>query len=713
MATEMHEAVVEEGVGLPAEAPQVRLTCGLGTAAQKTWKLHRLVTLLGDRRQAHIRLHDPEVSKAHCVIVHTGSDVLLADLASRSGTYLNDARVSLTPVADGDVIRVGPYQMQLAITSPDDGGCDTETGLEYQDPLRLELPCRLVEEGSGREWVLERRVSLLGSREGADVRLEHGEVSAAHAIVFSALGRVFVFDLGSRGGTAVNGRAVRLAEVGDGDVVAVGPFALRVVLGGEAGGAQATLSERPAAPRAPAGKDDGEAGAAGDVPGGAGTERAGGAASAEVGDDSPTAVLDQLEARIAALQNDLSAGWQRLGQWKRELEERERELSQWAEQIRRQRGEHEQRAEALSQREAELEASAQRVQQQRSELDAKSKGLSEREGDLSRREAALAEQEERIAQERSALAREREELASRAAALEAREKELAQRQREWEAQAEAVREREAALEQRSKEVEEYAAALEKREREIDARAEEVAQREAALAVRERELTSRAAELKQTAAELAERQAELRRHVEGLQKREESLEAFRAALQAAWEAFFGGSGSPGAGVSVAGTPGVAPAADAGGVAPEAQSVAEGAEAGVEQAASERGDRRADESAERVGAEARAPEGGGEAGAQGGRADALAAVPGAPAAAGLPEVSGGQAAGEQSREDGAGERGRPGPEGSLDPEVARRLKVLRRLAPDRSEEELVAQIREEMQRESQGAERKKRSLWWGRK
>ncbi len=81
---------------LPSEAPRVRITAGVGSAAQKTWNIRRPVTLIGSKRPAHIVLHDRDISPAHCVIINTGVDVLLKDLYTHSGTLCDDSRVDLT-----------------------------------------------------------------------------------------------------------------------------------------------------------------------------------------------------------------------------------------------------------------------------------------------------------------------------------------------------------------------------------------------------------------------------------------------------------------------------------------------------------------------------------------------------------------------------------------------------------------------------------------
>src|SRR3990172_11824147 len=118
-------------VELPAGAPQIRVTAGAGSAGQKTWTLRRPVTVIGSRRPAHIVLHDEDISNAHCVIVNTGSEVLLKDLHTSSGTQLNKTRVNLAVLADGDVITLGDTTIQVAIQFPESNLDDSGFGMKF------------------------------------------------------------------------------------------------------------------------------------------------------------------------------------------------------------------------------------------------------------------------------------------------------------------------------------------------------------------------------------------------------------------------------------------------------------------------------------------------------------------------------------------------------------------------------------------------------
>jgi pSer/pThr/pTyr-binding forkhead associated (FHA) protein len=73
----------------------------------------------------------------------------------------------------------------------------------------------------------------VGRASDATIRLEEPEVSRHHAVVFRKADGIWVVDLQSANGTAVNGRDVTAepASVGSGDMLSFGPstFALKIL----------------------------------------------------------------------------------------------------------------------------------------------------------------------------------------------------------------------------------------------------------------------------------------------------------------------------------------------------------------------------------------------------------------------------------------------------------------------------------------------------
>jgi hypothetical protein len=64
--------------------------------------------VLGRGDQAEIRLEDPFASSRHARLVHQGGIVVLEDLGSTNGTYLNEELLSgPQPLHPGDRVRIG------------------------------------------------------------------------------------------------------------------------------------------------------------------------------------------------------------------------------------------------------------------------------------------------------------------------------------------------------------------------------------------------------------------------------------------------------------------------------------------------------------------------------------------------------------------------------------------------------------------------------
>ena len=66
-------------------------------------------------------LESPTVSRRHARILVDGGEVVLEDLASKNGTFLRGQRISApTPLADGDVFRLGRVSVRLRAVPPDE-----------------------------------------------------------------------------------------------------------------------------------------------------------------------------------------------------------------------------------------------------------------------------------------------------------------------------------------------------------------------------------------------------------------------------------------------------------------------------------------------------------------------------------------------------------------------------------------------------------------
>lgn len=70
--------------------------------------------IVGRDETCRIRLTSSDVSRQHCRIRCNEQQVMVADLGSRNGTYVNERRVTTaTLLRPGDLLRVGPFIFQV------------------------------------------------------------------------------------------------------------------------------------------------------------------------------------------------------------------------------------------------------------------------------------------------------------------------------------------------------------------------------------------------------------------------------------------------------------------------------------------------------------------------------------------------------------------------------------------------------------------------
>jgi len=85
-------------------------------------RLNKGRTLIG-RRQADIVYDDPLISRKHAAVeIYNENYILVRDLASTNGTFVNDHLIHQAKLLDGDVVRVGKIKLRLTIIRGADGG---------------------------------------------------------------------------------------------------------------------------------------------------------------------------------------------------------------------------------------------------------------------------------------------------------------------------------------------------------------------------------------------------------------------------------------------------------------------------------------------------------------------------------------------------------------------------------------------------------------
>jgi diguanylate cyclase (GGDEF)-like protein len=79
-------------------------------AGSNVGEMHRVEgdeTVIGRAQNASIRLNDDGISRRHARVAQSGADVVIEDLGSANGTFVNGDTVTRRVLQDGDKIRIG------------------------------------------------------------------------------------------------------------------------------------------------------------------------------------------------------------------------------------------------------------------------------------------------------------------------------------------------------------------------------------------------------------------------------------------------------------------------------------------------------------------------------------------------------------------------------------------------------------------------------
>jgi len=86
-----------------------------------TGRSHELAvdkTTVGRVEDNTFAITDPSVSSHHCEILRKGSDVVVRDLNSTNGTYINGEKVTEAVLKPGQILRLGQIELRLETGAP-------------------------------------------------------------------------------------------------------------------------------------------------------------------------------------------------------------------------------------------------------------------------------------------------------------------------------------------------------------------------------------------------------------------------------------------------------------------------------------------------------------------------------------------------------------------------------------------------------------------
>ncbi|MBW2734555.1 MAG: diguanylate cyclase [Deltaproteobacteria bacterium] len=73
----------------------------------KKYNLEAASVIIGRSSKSDIQIDQESVSRNHCKLINTGKSIILRDLGSTNGTYVNDEPIDEYVARDGDLIKIG------------------------------------------------------------------------------------------------------------------------------------------------------------------------------------------------------------------------------------------------------------------------------------------------------------------------------------------------------------------------------------------------------------------------------------------------------------------------------------------------------------------------------------------------------------------------------------------------------------------------------
>ena len=161
---------------LPIWAGELIVQSGRQSGARRPLQIP--LTVIGKAAGCDIRLNSTNIGEMHCLLVHGPTGLMIRDLDSTQGTFVNGERITSLNLKDGDQLTIGSFQFRLhlpprSFAFPDQSAAGEPVKITEsdQDALRLQAAavaaqqCSLGEEEANlmhRKSALERQEEQLG-----------------------------------------------------------------------------------------------------------------------------------------------------------------------------------------------------------------------------------------------------------------------------------------------------------------------------------------------------------------------------------------------------------------------------------------------------------------------------------------------------------------------------------------------------------------------
>ena len=208
---------------------------------------------IGRGKAATIRIQESTAGREHCRLSYVDGELIVHDLKSRNGTYVNDAKVTEATLKAGDTLRCGSFPITIegrkregAIENWEENWDDDWTDLDAMKPPSWHLVYTsntgLVEVESLDPTL---RILALGSDSDCEICIEDAGVEPDHCEFTWEEGVLVATDLQTEVGTLVRDNPIDERVMKNGDMLVAGDFRIHAVRGaGRSGRSKSARSEQ-------------------------------------------------------------------------------------------------------------------------------------------------------------------------------------------------------------------------------------------------------------------------------------------------------------------------------------------------------------------------------------------------------------------------------------------------------------------------------------
>jgi two-component system, cell cycle response regulator len=110
VATDIKSKTVVTVISRITDRPVAKEACLVviyGAELGKKYNLESPTMIIGRSSKCDVQIDQESVSRNHCKLINTGKSVMIRDLGSTNGTYVNDVPIDEHVLRDGDLIKIG------------------------------------------------------------------------------------------------------------------------------------------------------------------------------------------------------------------------------------------------------------------------------------------------------------------------------------------------------------------------------------------------------------------------------------------------------------------------------------------------------------------------------------------------------------------------------------------------------------------------------